>query len=253
MANCKNQATRQQENKVLGMKLGILICDQVQEKLQPRFGDYPMMFNDLFQRTNETVDVCYYSAINHELPTDIDECDAYITSGSRWGVNDDKLWIRELEEFIRKLYLAEKKFVGICFGHQLIAKSLGGQVEKSTKGWGIGIAFSEIIEKQSWMKSKGNTLALVVSHQDQITKLPPHSQVLLSNEFCPYSMIKVGANFLGLQGHPEFSRQYSKALMNSRRDRIGAAAIDNAISTLVNEADDVLATQWIIAFIKQSA
>jgi len=233
------------------MKLGILICDQVQEKLQPKFGDYPKMFNDLLQRVNETIEIYYYSAFNHELPTDIDECDAYITSGSRWGVNDDKLWIRELEEFIRKLYLAEKKFVGICFGHQLIAKALGGRVDNSAKGWGIGIAVSDVIDRQSWMTPTKNKLALVVSHQDQITKLPPQSQVLLSNEFCPYSMIKVGPNFLGLQGHPEFSRQYSKALMNFRRDRIDAAMIDNAISTLVNETDDVLVTKWIISFIKQ--
>jgi GMP synthase-like glutamine amidotransferase len=234
------------------MKLGILLCDQVQEQLQPEFGDYPAMFNELLQRVDEALDVQYFSAINHELPANIDDCDFYMTSGSRWGVNDDKLWIRELEEFIRVLYEAGKGFVGICFGHQLIAKSLGGCVEKSPKGWGIGIAFSDVISLQSWMKPTKDKLDLVVSHQDQITKLPPQAEVLVSNDFCPYSMFTVGHHFLGIQGHPEFSRQYSLALMNSRKDRIKKSVIDAASATLIHEVDDVLVMKWLVNFLKQS-
>jgi len=234
------------------MKVGILICDHVMEKLQPKFGDYPQMFNDLLHRLDEPLEVQYYSAIEQELPVDIDECDFYLTSGSRWGVNDEQPWIQALEEFIRALYESNKKFVGICFGHQLIATSLGGRVEKSPKGWGIGIAFGDVINSQQWMIPAKDKVALVVSHQDQVTQLPPETQVLASNDFCPYSIIKVGDNFLGIQGHPEFSRQYSYALMDARRDRISAATIDIAIDTLVHEADDVLMMKWIINFIKQS-
>ncbi|MFT5758727.1 MAG: GMP synthase-like glutamine amidotransferase [Alteromonadaceae bacterium] len=233
------------------MKLGILLCDEVQEQLQPEFGDYPAMFNELLQRIDKELEVQYFSAINHELPDDIHECDFYMTSGSRWGVNDDQLWIRELEDFIRVLYEAGKGFVGICFGHQLIAKSLGGRVDKSPKGWGIGIAISDVNARQNWMTDAKSKISLVVSHQDQISELPQQTQVLVSNDFCPYSMIKVGENFLGIQGHPEFSRQYSLALMDSRRDRISASTIDAASATLTHEVDDVLVMQWLINFLKQ--
>ena len=34
--------------------------------------------------------------------------------------------------------------VGICFGHQIIAKALGGVVSKSDKGWGVGIHTYEL-------------------------------------------------------------------------------------------------------------
>jgi GMP synthase-like glutamine amidotransferase len=233
------------------MKLGILICDQVQPQLQPAFGDYPAMFDDLFQRVDQTLDIVYFSAIKRELPKDIDACDCYMTSGSRWGANDEQLWISELEDFIRKLYQGGKGFVGICFGHQLIAKSLGGKVDKSPKGWGIGVACSQVLTTQGWMTAAKSNINLVVSHQDQISELPPQTTVLMSNDFCPYSMIQVGQHFLGMQGHPEFSRQYSFALMDSRRDRISASVIDAASATLTKEVDDELVMQWLINFLKQ--
>lgn len=233
------------------MKLGILLCDEVQEQLQQEFGDYPAMFNELLQHVDNELEIQYFSAINHELPEDIHMCDFYMTSGSRWGVNDDQLWIRKLEDFVRALYVAGIGFVGICFGHQLIVKSLGGRVDKSLKGWGIGIAISDVIATHTWMTETKSKINLVVSHQDQISELPPQTQVLISNNFCPYSMIKVGHSFLGIQGHPEYSRQYSLALMDSRRARISASTIDAASATLTHEVDDVLVMQWMINFLKQ--
>ena len=233
------------------MKLGILICDQVQPQLQAEFGDYPDMFGDILHKVDSTLEVVYFSAINQQLPEDIQACDAYMTSGSRFGVNDEQPWIRELEAFIRQLYKAGIGFAGICFGHQLIATSLGGRVEKSPKGWGIGIAFSDVAAPQSWMSPMKNNINIVVSHQDQITELPPESQVLMGNDFCPYSMIKVSDNFVGIQGHPEFSREYSYALMDSRRDRISAARIEQGSASLVHQADDLLAMQWLVNFLKQ--
>jgi len=234
------------------MKLGILLCDHVQEQLQGEFGDYPQMFRELLHQVDRTLEIEIFEVIAGQFPTDIDQCDAYITSGSRWGVTDGLPWVEKLSEFIRQLYLAKKGFVGICFGHQLIAQALGGEVTKSDKGWGIGIAFSDIIKQKSWMEPLQPTLDLVVSHQDQISRLPQDSQVLLSNSFCPYAMVQVGEHFLGIQGHPEFSRSYSLALMNSRKDRIPADVIDNGAATLKQQTDDLIATRWILKFLEQT-
>ncbi len=234
------------------MRLGILICDQVQEKLQPEFGDYPEMFLDIIERVDPQVEVKFFSAIDRELPTDINACDVYMTSGSRWGVNDDNVWIHELEDFIRQLYESGKGFVGICFGHQLIAKALGGRVNKSNKGWAIGVAFSEIVNPRNWMVPPQVKLDLVVSHQDQIVELPPHAQVLVSNDFCPFSLIQVNNHFLGIQGHPEFSRAYSLALMNTRKDLIPAAVIRIGANTFTHEVDDILAMKWLLNFLQQT-
>ena len=187
---------------------------------------------------------------NDPLP-DVASFEGLIVSGSEFGVYDPLDWMAPLRQLLLEAKAAEKPIYGICFGHQLIAKALGGRVEKSPKGWGIGLAFSDVVTTQSWMTMAKDKINLIVSHQDQISELPPNAEVLMSNSFCPYSMIKVGNNFLGLQGHPEFSREYSFALMDSRRDRIGADVIDAGSATLTHDVDDVMVMQWIVNFLKQ--
>ena len=234
------------------MKLGILLCDHVQEQLQGEFGDYPLMFKDLLHQIDSTLEIEIFEVIAGQFPTDINQCDVYMTSGSRWGVTDGLEWVDKLSDFICELYVAKKGFVGICFGHQLLAQALGGEVKKSDKGWGIGIAFSELVAQKDWMEPHQTTLDLVVSHQDQISRLPQDSQVLLSNSFCPYAMVQVGEHFLGIQGHPEFSRGYSLALMNSRKDRIPSDIITHGTETLEQQTDDLVATRWILNFLEQT-
>ncbi|NQZ93302.1 MAG: GMP synthase [Moritella sp.] len=234
------------------MKLGILQCDDVRNSLQSDFGNYAAMFEALFQQVDEALELRFYLVIDGQFPQHIDECDAYICSGSKWGVNDEDPWIRELEDFIRALYTEGKGLVGICFGHQLIAKALGGEVEKSPLGWGVGIAHADVLTEPSWMQPKQGNIALVVCHQDQVCKLPRSATILMSNDFCPYSMFQVDAHFLGLQGHPEFTAQYSAVLMEQRRDIIPADTINSAMDSLNYQADDKLITKWILAFLRQT-
>ncbi|SQD76945.1 glutamine amidotransferase-related protein [Moritella yayanosii] len=234
------------------MKLGILQCDDVRSSLQPDFGNYASMFETLFQQSGDSLELRFYLVIDGQFPLHIDECDTYICSGSQWGVNDDEPWIRELEDFIRALYAASKGLVGICFGHQLIAKALGGEVETSPLGWGVGIAHANVLTEPSWMQPQQDNIALVVCHQDQVCKLPRSATVLMSNDFCPYSMFQVDSHFLGLQGHPEFTAQYSAVLMEQRRDIIPADTINSAMDSLNYQADDKLITKWILAFLRQT-
>ncbi len=90
-----------------------------------------------------------YRAVDSELPESVDSCDGYITTGSRHGVNDELHWIAQLEEFIAAVARSEKKYAGICFGHQLVAKALGGQV--ADLGWAIGMSSNRIDIEKPWM------------------------------------------------------------------------------------------------------
>ena len=234
------------------MKIGILQCDDVLEQLQPEFGNYPQMFQQLLDQVADDLSYQTYDVRIGQYPEDINECDGYITTGSRYGVNDGLAWVDRLEEFVRELYKAGKPFVGICFGHQLLAKALGGEVEKSPKGWGAGVSFNEVKEQKSWMQPEQTALDLVVSHQDQICALPEGAEILAASQFCPQYMIQVGQHMLGVQGHPEFSRAYSAALTDTRRDRIPPNRVREAFNSLKAEVDDLTATRWIVNFIRQA-
>lgn len=234
------------------MKLGILLCDHVRQSLQTEHGDYPQMFKQIIAKTQLEIDIKYYAVVDGIFPTDIHECDCYMTSGSRFSVNDDLPWIKQLEEFVKILHLAKKGLAGICFGHQLIAKVLGGKVEKSSKGWGIGIAKSSIVTTMPWMKNNISNVNLIVSHQDQVTETPAEAEVLMTSNFCPATMFTVGKHFVAIQGHPEFTPKYSHALMLARRDVIPSTRIEEGIASLSNKADDVLVMEWLLTFLQQT-
>jgi len=232
------------------MKLGVLLCDHVQVVLQAEFGDYIDMFAQAIAQCDSSISIEYFCVVDGKFPNNIDDCDAYIASGSKASVNDDIPWINNLERFVWQLFLANKPFIGICFGHQMIAKALGGKVAYSYKCWGIGVAKTIVHTHKPWMQPRKRQINLVVSHQEQVCQLPPETEVIMANDFCPYAMIQVGEHFLGLQGHPEFSRAYCYALMHSRRDIIAKKNFNLGLKSLTLLVDDKLVMSWLIDFLK---
>jgi GMP synthase-like glutamine amidotransferase len=231
------------------MRIGILQCDDVTEALQAKHGNYPMMFTRLFEGLDTELAFSVYRVIDGIYPSSVDECDAYITTGSRYGVNDDEAWVIQFKHFIVKLYACKKKLIGICFGHQMMVKALGGEVIKSPKGWGVGVATSMITQNKTWMDGAAEAISLVVSHQDQVSELPDDTEIIAASDFCPFYMIQINDHFLGVQGHPEFSKSYSEDLMNARRDRIPHQRVEIGIESLSLPVDDKLVTRWLVNFL----
>lgn len=234
------------------MKIAILQCDNVLDKFQKDFGNYPQMITDLLTKTSveEQLEIEAFDVRNGEYPENIYDWNLFITTGSKAGVNDNEVWITNLIEFVQQLDVAQKKLVGICFGHQIIALARGGSVEKSGKGWGIGIASNRILIQPEWMGKEQPELNLIVSHQDQVSLLPEGAKVIAESDFCPYFMVQWDNHFLSVQGHPEWTRPYSKALINDRRGIIPPKRIEQGLASLDKEPDDYQFAQWILMFAK---
>ncbi|HED15100.1 MAG TPA: GMP synthase [Gammaproteobacteria bacterium] len=235
------------------MKLGILACDHVRPALQPRFGDYVDMFKAPLQRHIPNLQLVTYRLCDGNFPDRVTDCDAYISTGSRQSVYSDIDWVRQFSALVVELATNNLPFVGICFGHQMLAQALGGRVERATVGWGVGISTARILQATSWMATDPSTATpdyrLIISHQDQITSLPDATTVLAGNDFCPFGMIQVGQNMLGIQGHPEFSKDYSRELMMIRRDKLGLKKFQNGIQSLNLELDADRIFSWISYFL----
>ena len=230
------------------MILGILQCGEVSSEFQQEFGDYPAMIkNMLTDMMPDDTSFVTYRIPDGEIPNEVDECDAYITTGSRFGVNDGFEWIDKLSDFILQLNQAKKKLVGICFGHQLIAKALGGRVK--LMDWRIGVAFNQLTQVCRWMEPSLEKLDIIVSHKDQVVEIPAGAVVLASSSFCQYFMLQYGENFLSIQGHPEFSREYSRTLSHSRIDIIGANSVEEADYSLQSPVDDKVTARWLANFL----
>ncbi len=232
------------------MKVAILQCDNVLEKFQHRFGNYPKMVERMFSEIDIPLSFDNYDCQQGKLPTNIDEYDFFITTGSKASVYDDLEWVQQLISFIQLLDKHQKKLIGICFGHQLIAMARHQTVEKSIKGWGIGIAANQIISHPAWMNDKATGINILVSHQDQISELPDDALVIAESDFCPFFIVQWGEHFLSIQGHPEWSTEYSRTLINDRRHLIEADTIEEGLNSLTITPDNAQFVSWIISFVQ---
>lgn len=201
-------------------------------------------------RGRPEIELIPYDLLGGRYPDNPAECDAWISTGSKWSVSDDEPWIDWLAGFVRRLHERRSPFVGVCFGSQMVAHALGGEVTLGAAGWGVGVAKADIIGHADWMVPHHASFQVVVSYQDQITKLPPDSRVLASTDHCPVSMFTLGDHFLGLAGHPEIPVPYIKALIESRKgSRIPEATAEAGLASLDNIPDALLLRDWMTEFL----
>jgi GMP synthase-like glutamine amidotransferase len=223
------------------MTLAILETGTPPEPLIERFGRYPAMFEELLGMQAATYDV---GAGN--LPGDVGRHSAYLVTGSPAGVYEDLPWIRKLKTFLRAAH-GQAKLVGICFGHQVMAEALGGRVEKSAKGWGVGLHSYPIVRHEAWMDDV-SLVSVPASHQDQVVEQPPGADVIASSLFTPYAALawRDGPS-ISFQFHPEFAPDYAKALIAERYDRTPEP--DAAIASLDAPNDNARVGEWIRRFL----
>jgi GMP synthase (glutamine-hydrolysing) len=165
-------------------------------------------------------------------PASLDDADVWIATGSPASVYDGFDWIATAEEIVREAARTESAFVGICFGHQLVAQALGGRVAKAEGGWCIGATDYTTVRPDAAPAGVPMEMTLLASHQDQVLGLPDDAVVWATADHCPNAALRVGNRMWTVQGHPEFTPQLVRAVYDSRRDRIGDDKVDAAIATL---------------------
>ena len=109
-------------------------------------------------------------------------------------------------KFDKKILKLGVPILGICFGHQILSKLLGGKVKKS-KHREFGLATinkvsNSILTKNFFNKNK--TSNVWMSHADQVSKMPRNFKVIASTKNSKLTIIEnTKDNFYGVQFHPE--------------------------------------------------
>jgi GMP synthase-like glutamine amidotransferase len=187
------------------------------------------------------------------FPSDVKDFDAYIITGSPASVNDDSQpWVGQLLTFIRAVDAARQPLIGLCFGHQAVARALGGQVARHAAGWGLGTATTHWQHTRPWMKPALSTTTLMAAHNEQVTRMPEEAVCLGGSDFCPIGSMQIGQHIWTTQYHPEMPLVFMQALLGYLADKLDTNTLARAHASLQQAADVPLFGQWMAQFIEHA-
>ena len=235
------------------MKIGILEAGDIIPGASPH-AEYGPMFHEFLTSVDPEIETQAWAIYKGVFPDSPQDADGWLISGSKHGVYDPLDWIAPAEQFVRDCMDADVPVVGICFGHQLIAKAVGAKVQKSDKGWGTGVNSYRVDERPNWMSAADSETSVRALHQDQVLSQPPGSTVFASSEFCEFAGLYYGdkdrPKAISLQPHPEFTADYTRNILTARRGTaIPEEACDSGIASLGTPVDNELWARAIVTYL----
>lgn len=130
-----------------------------------------------------------------------DSVKGIILSGSPFSVNDPLAPKPDFRAFAEKVPV-----LGVCYGAQLIAQTLGGEVAKS-RHREYGRATLKHQDREPLLEAISSKSQVWMSHADTIVRLPENCQIVATTDDIPVAAFKYTDKILkavyGLQFHPE--------------------------------------------------
>ena len=184
--------------------------------------------------SSKNLDFVIKNVYNNDECT-IDDGDVWIITGSKYSVYENVPWINNLVDFVKLLIKNKKPVLGICFGHQVIAKSIGADVIKNPLGWELGsysINLTDSGLNHNLFSGINNHDIVYESHQDVVVNLPSDVNILANTKKSIQSF-QYKNNIYGVQFHPEFSWEVTRMLMDLRISR-GILVDNNLLKKSIN-------------------
>ncbi len=234
------------------LRICILESDELHPAMRNTFIGFGQMFKQLFAGQDATVEYQVFNVVEDEYPPADQQFDAYLVTGSKADSFADDPWIVTLRAYLRERFVQGDVLLGICFGHQILALVLGGDTQRSNKGWGIGVHRYRLVHKPVWIPETVDEFQLLISHRDQVTALPAGATLLAHSDFCENAAFILGQQVLCFQGHPEFTHDFSRELLQIRQPIYCAEDYQVACQSLQNAHDGQAIAQWMLCFVKSA-
>lgn len=139
-----------------------------------------------------------------------------IITGSIASVTERASWMLRAEAYIREVVAAEVPLFGICFGHQLMAQALGGDVQRNPRGREIGTVEVTRVEDDPLFEGLPEPLFVNATHVDSVIVLPPEARVIAKTALEENAVIAFGPAARGVQFHPEIDRAVMRGYLEVR-------------------------------------
>lgn len=227
------------------MKLAILELDAPPDPLRERFGSYGQM---VLRLLGEDIAARAFEIRRGDLPLPDRTFDAWIVVGAGLPFDRPPKTLSSIRRLIREVSGAVQ-LLGIGTGHHLLAETFCGEVAVNGGRWRLGLDAFQIIEREPWM-GRQSILTLPVLHRPQVLRPPPTAQVLARSPLAPLAMLRYGSGrTVGLQAHPEFEPDFTRALIDYHRSVLDPEACQRAANTLDEPNASRVMGEWLRAFV----
>ncbi|MDO8904921.1 glutamine amidotransferase [Hydrogenophaga sp.] len=190
-----------------------------------------------------------HDARGDQPPPPLHSISGIVITGSHAMVSDRERWSEALVPWLQQAVKHSVPTLGICYGHQLLAHALGGEVTHHPEGVEIGTVKVQRHPQTQDDPLLGHLPSIFEAqavHWQTVRRLPPGAVVLASNAHEPHHAFRWGTNAWGVQFHPEFSGEALRAYLECLGPTMAREGQDaTQISARVKntpEAASVLAT-----------
>jgi GMP synthase (glutamine-hydrolysing) len=185
-------------------KIVIIKTGETFSSIIPRLGDFEDWIAKGLDQPSQDIQVVNVEA-KQPLPS-FDKIKGVVIAGSHAMVTQDLDWSLELEAWIPHLIQKNIPLLGICYGHQLIARAMGGVVDYHPRGIEIGtteVACDGAGKDDLLFGNLPEKFKVHAFHSQTVIRLPDSAVVIAKNEFEPHHAFRIGQWAWGVQFHPE--------------------------------------------------
>jgi GMP synthase (glutamine-hydrolysing) len=168
----------------------------------------------------------------------VEEMSGVVITGSHEMVTSRLEWSERTASWLAKVVQKGIPALGICYGHQLLAHSLGGTVGDNPQGLEFGTVEVHLGEQAGSDRLLGglkSPIRVHVSHTQTVLRLPEGATLLASSTRDRHQAFAVGESAWGVQFHPEFDAEVVRAYIEECREELlsqGQSPADLAARTV---------------------
>lgn len=155
-----------------------------------------------------------------------DSCCGAIVTGAHCMVTDNLPWSLAVEAWLQKLVAAEVPLLGICYGHQLLGRAMGGRVGYHPQGKEVGtfeVRLRPAYRDDPLFSGLPTQFPAHATHSQSVLVLPPGAVHLAENDFEAHHAFRLGRCAWGVQFHPEYDSRIMRDYILAQADSLAEA------------------------------
>lgn len=201
------------------LPLAIIQLERPPAPVRDRIGEQARWFIDALALAPHDYQI-YRPDTGEALP-DFNAVSGAILSGSWAMVTDHAEWSERTAAWLRAAMEQDLPLLGVCYGHQLMAYALGGEVGDNPRGWERGalpITLQPGAQDDTLLQALPSSFPVWLSHRQTVLTPPPGAQVLARSALDECQIIRYGQRALSVQFHPEFDAHIMQACLPDGSD-----------------------------------